>query len=146
MSDNGITDDEARGRALDPTRSFIVQAPAGSGKTELLIQRFLVLLAVVERPEEVLAITFTRKAAGEMKRRVLQALARARDSIGDETIVAGAGANERVTLALARRALARDAERGWRIEQNTARLRIQTIDGLCASLTRQSLMISVAAS
>ncbi len=137
MSDNGITDDEARGRALDPTRSFIVQAPAGSGKTELLIQRFLVLLAVVERPEEVLAITFTRKAAGEMKRRVLQALARARDSIGDETIVAGAGANERVTLALARRALARDAERGWRIEQNTARLRIQTIDGLCASLTRQ---------
>ncbi len=113
MADRSLVPDQTeRARALDPERSFIVQAPAGSGKTELLIQRYLALLARVENPEEIVAITFTKKAAGEMRERVLRALAEGK------------------------------AEDRWELRQNPARLRIQTIDAMCASLTRQMPMLS----
>ncbi len=69
-----IADQEQRDRALEPAKSFIVQAPAGSGKTELLIRRYLALLGAVQKPEEILAITFTKKAAAEMRKRVLKEL------------------------------------------------------------------------
>ena len=121
----------ARKRALDPQRSFIVQAPAGSGKTELLIQRYLVLLSRVAQPEEIAAITFTIKAAAEMRKRVLDALAAARgEPCPPEP-------HRALTWEHARAALERDRAQGWRLEENAARLRIQTFDALCVSLTRQ---------
>ena len=123
-------DTAAREAALDVSRSFIVQAPAGSGKTELLIQRYLRLLAVVEEPEEVLAITFTRKAAQEMQLRVIAALQRARD--GDEP----EPAHERVTYASAAAVLDRSAARDWQLVDSPARLRIETVDAFGAGIAR----------
>jgi ATP-dependent helicase/nuclease subunit A len=69
-----LADQDARDTALDPARSFIVQAPAGSGKTDLLVKRYIRLLGTVEKPEEIVAITFTIKAAAEMRERVLKKL------------------------------------------------------------------------
>ncbi len=125
-----VADAAERERALDVRESFIVRAPAGSGKTRLLIQRYLALLATVDEPEEVIAITFTRKAAAEMLTRVLNALA---------TVGSNADA---LTHELAQRVLARDAARGWQLLSNAARLRIQTIDSLNTGLTRQMPMLS----
>lgn len=132
----GVPDLVQRARALDPARSFIVQAPAGSGKTELLIQRYLVLLSTVQRPEEIAAITFTRKAAAEMKKRVVQALTFARNSPQP------AQPHEALTWQHARGALAQDEKLGWRLLESASRLRIQTIDSLSASLTRQMPVLS----
>ena len=136
MSSGDIPDLDCRRRALNPRESFIVQAPAGSGKTELLIQRYLLLLAHVDHPEEVIAVTFTRKAAGEMRARVLAALAAA------QTGKVPASEHETLTLKLAAAALARDTAADWRLAENPARLRIQTIDSLCAALTRQMPILS----
>jgi ATP-dependent exoDNAse (exonuclease V) beta subunit len=126
-----VTDAAARQRALDPSTSFIVQAPAGSGKTELLIQRYLKLLARVEHPEAVIAITFTKKAAGEMRARVLAALRNAHLGVAATT------PHELATFQLASDVLARDRQSGWRLLENPSRLHLQTIDALCAHITRQ---------
>jgi ATP-dependent exoDNAse (exonuclease V) beta subunit len=120
-------DARERTEALDPRRSFIVQAPAGSGKTELLIQRFLVLLALCERPEKVVALTFTRKAASEMRTRIIEALARPEPA-------PDAAANEKRTWQLAQRVRDRDAEKRWGLAENPARLSVQTIDAFCTRL------------
>lgn len=149
-----IPDQRERQQALDPRHSFIVQAPAGSGKTGLLTQRLLVLLATVEEPEEIVAITFTRKAASEMKHRILQAL---RDAAGDANNDAESetaplsDAYQHQLRELANRVLVHDQARGWQLLQNPSRLRIQTIDSLCAWLvdrmpvwSRQGALSSVA--
>ena len=127
---SGDDDGAARAAALDPARSFIVQAPAGSGKTELLIQRYLALLATVDEPEQVVAITFTRKAAAEMRGRVRHALERA--AAGEK----GDTPHREETLALARAAIARDAERDWALLAQPQRLRIDTLDAFNAWLAQ----------
>jgi ATP-dependent exoDNAse (exonuclease V) beta subunit len=67
------SDHQVRKKALGQG-SFIVQAPAGSGKTSLLVKRFLNRLLEVKSPKEVLALTFTNKAAAEMAQRLKEAL------------------------------------------------------------------------
>jgi ATP-dependent exoDNAse (exonuclease V) beta subunit len=133
-----ICDEPQRKQALDPRRSFIVEAPAGSGKTGVLIQRYLGLLGVVERPESVVAITFTRKAAGEIKERVLAAL---RDADLGSPLEEEDDYQKRVRH-LARTALKRDRELKWNLLDHPSRLHIETIDALCAMLTRQMPVVS----
>jgi ATP-dependent helicase/nuclease subunit A len=128
-------DAAAREMALDRTRSFIVQAPAGSGKTELLIQRYLALLATVDAPEEIIAITFTRKAAAEMRVRILQALKNAGGADAET-------AHARRTQQLAREALRRDAAMGWSLPEQPGRLRLLTIDALNGWIARQMPWLS----
>ena len=125
-------DDAARERALDIGRSFLVQAPAGSGKTELLIQRYLALLAHVERPEQIVAVTFTRKAAGEMRERITAALRAAAAGLPVDSRHA-----ER-TRSLALAALARDTREGWQLLAHPSRLCVSTIDAIATLLTRQA--------
>jgi ATP-dependent helicase/nuclease subunit A len=122
-----------RQRALDITRSCIVQAPAGSGKTELLTTRFLRLLAVVEQPEEILAITFTRAATAEMRSRILGKLeaARRNEPTGDEDVCAHALA-----------ALSHSERRGWHLLDQPHRLNIQTIDSLCLRIAHSKPLLS----
>jgi ATP-dependent exoDNAse (exonuclease V) beta subunit len=129
-----LADATARAQALDVSRSFLVRAPAGSGKTELLIQRFLALLAVVERPEAIVATTFTRKAAAEMRDRVVAALQDAAETLTPSP----ASEHQWVTRRLAHAALARDRKLGWRLLEQPARLRIVTIDALATALARQA--------
>jgi len=126
-----IADAAERERALDPTRSFIVQAPAGSGKTALLTRRVLKLLASVKEPEEILAITFTRKAAAEMRARVVEALSEAQASERPESDF------EKEGYDLAKAVLDRDKELDWRLLDNPDRIRMSTIDALCSMLAQQ---------
>lgn len=128
---SALADFAVRQQVLDPSGSFFLRAPAGSGKTALLVQRILTLLAQVAQPEEILAITFTRKAAGEMLERVLAALAAADADLPPESPYA------RATWQLARTVLARDAAQGWNLRQQPGRLRIQTLDAFCATLARR---------
>lgn len=124
-------DQQVRFDALDPQTSFAVSAPAGSGKTGLLTQRVLTLLAYCDEPEEVLAITFTRKAAGEMQDRIMHALWQAADQPEPQD------PHALRTWQLAQRVLQRDRELQWNLLESPQRLRVQTIDSLCRSITKQ---------
>ena len=133
-------DQQSRQQALDASKSFIVQAPAGSGKTELLIQRLLTVLANADHPSEVLAITFTNKAAGEMRERLHSALAAASIPASDNL----------TRLEITRRNLAalvlkRDHERGWHLLEDLSAVLIDTFDAFCARITSRAPLVTVAA-
>src|SRR5690606_1630872 len=129
------SDADVRRAALDPARSFLIQAPAGSGKTELLTDRILALLATVDKPEEILAITFTRKAASEMHARVLAKLRAGEGPQPEEP-------HKVNSWRLARQAMARDKEKQWNLLEYPARLGIRTIDSFSSWLVRVTPWLS----
>lgn len=128
-------DSQNRQTALELS-SFIVEAPAGAGKTELLTQRYLKLLAHVDSPEEIIALTFTNKAAAEMRNRILQSLEAAQKNTPVEQV------HKQQTRSLALAALAQAQKKGWQLLTQPSRLRILTIDALCGSLAAQMPLLS----
>jgi ATP-dependent helicase/nuclease subunit A len=106
-------DRAARERAVDPRFNVALEASAGTGKTRVLVDRYVNLLREGVDPANILAITFTRKAASEMRERILATLR---------------AAAERGEIAAAR----------WRqLRDRTADIGISTIDAFCLSLLRE---------
>ena len=128
-----LVDAEQRRTAVEDTStSFVVTAPAGSGKTELLVQRVLALLCQCQKPESILMITFTKKATAEMRHRITDALEKVDNSLGDQLLP--------LTAKYASRVLQRSAELNWQLLANPQRLNIRTIDSLCMYLAKNCLL------
>jgi len=136
-----LFDQDAREAALDISHSLVVTAPAGSGKTGLLTFRVLKLLAVATQPEEILAITFTKKAAKEMQERIISALQQAdnfsQGKTAEQTWHAINNINDdfqQQTLRLAFAALENARAQQWQLIDNPNRLKVKTIDSFCREL------------
>jgi ATP-dependent helicase/nuclease subunit A len=106
-------DAAARTYAVDPRHNVVLEASAGTGKTTVLVQRYLNLLAAGVDPANILAITFTRKAAAEMRERII---ARLREAAGESD------AGRRRWLAL---------------RDRVGDIAISTIDAFCYALLRE---------
>ena len=106
-------DRDGRERAVDPRYNVALEASAGTGKTRVLVDRYVNLLRAGVDPGNILAITFTRKAAAEMRERILSTLR---------------VAAERGEIPAAR----------WReLRDRTGDINISTIDAFCLSLLRE---------
>ncbi|WP_296225006.1 UvrD-helicase domain-containing protein [Ralstonia sp. UBA689] len=120
--------------ACDPQRSVVVEACAGSGKTWLLVTRMLRLLLAGAAPADILAITFTRKAAEEMRQRLLDILAQlaSADDAGVVRELVARTVDEREASGLV------DAARGLyaRVLESPSRMAIDTFHGWFGSLLR----------
>ena len=116
-------DQKTREEVVNPESSFLVQAPAGSGKTTTLARRILQLLTVVEDPKEIIAISFTNKAAAEMHEKV-------REQYDDSK-------NREVVKKIEARAKECKWDEGF-----MDLLDIMTIDSLASKITRQAPLLS----
>ena len=107
------SDADARAYAVDPRHNVVLEASAGTGKTSVLVARYVNLLKAGVDPANILAITFTRKAAAEMRERILRELRRAA---------------ERSEL---------DRARWLDLRDRLGDIAISTIDAFCLSLLRE---------
>ena len=99
--------------AVDPSRNVVLEASAGTGKTRVLVERYVNLLLAGVEPEHILAITFTRKAAAEMRQRIVERLK-------------DAGRTSQLPAAV------------WReLRERLGDIAISTIDAFCLSLIRE---------
>lgn len=136
-------DQSERTRALDFARSILVQAPAGSGKTDLLTRRFLLLLGQVDSPDQIVAITFTNAAAAEMRHRILSELERAAAAAEPANGIDVSSEIDPLSMAaLAARALHRSQSLSWNLLDLPAQLRISTIDAFCRELALRQPLLS----
>jgi ATP-dependent exoDNAse (exonuclease V) beta subunit len=129
-------DQKERKRALDPSRSIIVQAPAGSGKTDLLTKRFLRLLTEVDNPAQIVAITFTKAAAAEMRHRILGELEKA------AALPLSIDTDEFSMEVLAARAREHANRMGWNLVEIPGQLHISTIDSFCREIAIQRPLLT----
>ena len=118
-----MNDQQQRDQALSISDSFIVQAPAGSGKTELITQRYLKLLSQADEPENILVMTFTNKAVDELKNRIISSLTQANLAPPKES-------HKMATFSLACQVLKQADNREWDLLNNPSRIKIITIDAL----------------
>jgi ATP-dependent helicase/nuclease subunit A len=111
----GIVDPDRRARdfAVDPRHNVVLEASAGTGKTSVLVWRYINLLKAGVEPGNILAITFTRKAAAEMRERIIRELKE----------------------AAARSEL--DKARWNNVRERLGEITISTIDAFCLSLLRE---------
>lgn len=128
-----IPDQAARDSAIDPRHSVLLRAPAGSGKTGVLLLRYLRCLLTVPEPEAVVAITFTRKAAAEIRERIVAALS---------SELEPTDAYQRQLATLTEAVRARAAEHNWQLLENPSRLRISTFDSFCSRIARRLPLLS----
>ena len=108
-----LTDEDARRRAVDPTQNIVLEASAGTGKTRVLVERYVNLLRAGVEPDHILAMTFTRKAAAEMRQRIID------------------------RLEEASRLSEFDAARWRELKARLGDIAISTIDAFCLSLLRE---------
>jgi ATP-dependent exoDNAse (exonuclease V) beta subunit len=125
-----LVDSQQRQEALDIEQSFLIKAPAGSGKTGLLTNRTLVALSVADSLEEVVGMTFTNKAAQEMKDRIGLSIKRAQDGYVPKNDF------EAENLKLAKAALANSDKHGWGLGDSCEHLNVSTIDSFCRTLLK----------
>ena len=108
-----LRDAEARRAAVDPTRNVVLEASAGTGKTRVLVDRYVNLLRAGVDPRHILAMTFTRKAAAEMRERIVRTLREAAERSPE------------------------DAARWRQLRDRLNDIAISTIDAFCLSLLRE---------